>query len=91
VRALFRLAVELVPEYAVVVLLVGGLSGWASQFDSFTARLGLLGVLLVTLPALSLPSLVMVARALSPGVAAFAVVAVACGGLAAGGALTVLA
>ena len=125
-RSLFRLAVVLVPEYAVVVLLVGGLSGWASQFDSITERLGLLGllvaaavgalvvlptggeipvllglsalgagagllgVLLVTLPALSLPSLVMVARALSPRVAALSAVAVVGGGLAAGLVLTVL-
>jgi uncharacterized membrane protein YraQ (UPF0718 family) len=44
-RSLFRLTVVLVPEYVVVVLLVGGLSGWASQFDGLTERLGLLGVL----------------------------------------------
>jgi uncharacterized membrane protein YraQ (UPF0718 family) len=44
-RSLFRLAVVLIPEYAVVVLIVGGLSGWASQFDGVTERLGLMGVL----------------------------------------------
>ncbi len=45
-RSLMRLTVVLVPEYAVVVLLVGGLSGWASQFEGLTERLGLVGVLL---------------------------------------------
>jgi len=45
-RSLLRLSVVLVPEYAVVVLLVGGLSGWASQFEGLTERVGLAGVLL---------------------------------------------
>ncbi len=44
-RSLFRLTAVLVPEYAVVVLLVGGLSGWASQYEGLAERLGLYGVL----------------------------------------------
>ena len=108
-RSLLRLTVVLVPEYAVVVLVVGGLSGWASQFEGFTNRLGvvglvvaaavgamlvlptggeipvllgltrlgastgLVGVLLIALPAVSLPSLVMVGRSLSVRVATLSV------------------
>jgi hypothetical protein len=125
-RSLLRLGVVLVPEYAVVVLLVGAFSGWLSQFASLTdhvgvlavvvaavigtllvvptggeipvllglsalgAGSGMLGVLLVTLPALSLPSMVMVARALSVRVTALLAGAVAGGGLVAGLLLTVL-
>jgi len=125
-RSLLRLAVVLVPEYAVVVLLAGALSGWASGFDGFTERLGLLGplvaagvaamlvlptggeipvllgltalgassglvgVLLIALPAVSLPSLVMVWRALSPRVAALSALSVMGGGLVAAGVLTAL-
>jgi uncharacterized membrane protein YraQ (UPF0718 family) len=126
-RSLLRLGLVLVPEYAVVVLLVGAFSGWLSQFadlpdhvgllavlvaavvgtllvvptggeipvlvglSALGAGSGMLGVLLVTLPALSLPSMVMVARALSVRVTALLAGAVAVGGLAAGLLLTVLA
>lgn len=101
VKALGRYLLILVPEYVVVVLLTGALSGWLSNFaglDSAAAPIsvlivgiigallviptggeipviagllaagagaGVTGVLLVTLPAISLPSLVMVARTLS--------------------------
>jgi hypothetical protein len=44
-RSLFRLTVVLVQKYAVVVLVIGGLSGWASQFEGLSERLGLFGVL----------------------------------------------
>lgn len=100
-RSLGRLAAVIVPEYLVVVLLVGLVSGWLADFAGFDHRLGLLavvvsavvgtllviptageipvvlalaaagvglgttGALLITLPALSLPSMVMVGRALS--------------------------
>lgn len=99
-RALARLALVLVPEYLVVVLLVGALRGWLLPIgDTATdlpvlitlvaAALGALvviptggeiplltgltaagvgagptGALLIALPAVSLPSIVMVARAL---------------------------
>lgn len=125
-RSLWRISRVLVPEYAVIVLVVGGFSGWLSRFTEVTgtggllalvvaavigtilviptggeipvmiglsavgASAGLLGVLLITLPALSLPSMVMVARALSLRVTAAAALTVALGGLAAGGVLTAL-
>lgn len=99
-RSLARLAVVLVPEYLLVVLLVGVVSGWLADFAGLDQRLGVFavvvcavvgmllviptageipvvlalaaagvglgttGALLVTLPALSLPSMVMVGRAL---------------------------
>jgi len=101
VMALGRYLLILVPEYAVVVLLTGALSGWLSDFAGLDnaagpisllivgvvgallvvptggeipviagllaagASTGAAGVLLVTLPAISLPSIVMVARTLS--------------------------
>ena len=101
VTALGRYLLILVPEYAVVVLLTGALSGWLSNFAGLDdaagpvawlivgvigallviptggeipviagllaagASSGVAGVLLVTLPAISLPSLVMVGRTLS--------------------------
>lgn len=107
-RALARLAVVLVPEYLVVVLLVGGFRGWLLPVGDTATDLpvlitlaaavlgalvviptggeipllaglaaagvgeGPLGALLIALPAISLPSLVMVARAL--GVRATALV-----------------
>ena len=43
-RSLLRLALVLVPEYAVVVLLVGAFSGWLSQFAGLSDHLGLLAV-----------------------------------------------
>ena len=100
-RSLARIAVVLVPEYLIVVLLVGLVSGWLADFAGLDQRLGVLavvicavvgtllviptageipvvlalgaagaglgstGALLITLPALSLPSMVMVGRALS--------------------------
>lgn len=100
-RSLGRIAVVLVPEYLVIVLLVGLLSGWLSDFAGLDQRLGVVavlicavvgtllviptageipvvvalaasgvglgsaGALLITLPALSLPSMVMVGRSLS--------------------------
>jgi uncharacterized membrane protein YraQ (UPF0718 family) len=99
-RSLARLAVVLVPEYLVVVLLMGLVSGWLSDFAGLDQRLGVFavlicavvgtllviptageipvvlalaaagvslgttGALLITLPALSLPSMVMVGRAM---------------------------
>lgn len=125
-RSLVRLALVLVPEYAVVVLVVGGFSGWASRLvDSASgagvlglvaiavlgtllvlptggeipvllglaalgAGSGVLGVLLVALPALSLPSTVMVARALTPRVALAGAASVAAAGLVSAGVLSVL-
>ncbi|PZS18999.1 MAG: hypothetical protein DLM54_07720 [Acidimicrobiales bacterium] len=105
--ALGRLCVTLLPEYLVVVLLLGGLRGWLFPVGHSLAGLGVLavlafavvgtlfviptageipiiqslpgagvglgpaGALLVTLPALSLPSMVMVGRSfpirVSPG------------------------
>ncbi|MGH9108968.1 MAG: permease [Acidimicrobiales bacterium] len=100
-RALLRLAATLLPEYLVVVMLVGGLRGWLFPLGHGVASwgaigllffavagalfviptageipiiLGLLaagvgvgpaGVLVITLPALSLPSLAMVSRSFS--------------------------
>ena len=58
--------------------------------SSLGASLGMLGVVLVTLPALSLPSMVMVARSVSVRLTAVLAVAVAVTGLAAGALLTVL-
>jgi uncharacterized membrane protein YraQ (UPF0718 family) len=52
--------------------------------------LGTLGVVLVTLPALSLPSMVMVARAISPRATAVLAGAVVVAGLGAGVLLTAL-
>ncbi|MBB4683908.1 permease [Amycolatopsis jiangsuensis] len=43
-RSLIRFAVVFVPEYLVVVLLVGALSGWLSDFSGLTARLGVAAV-----------------------------------------------
>jgi uncharacterized membrane protein YraQ (UPF0718 family) len=116
-RSLARFAVVLVPEYVIVVLLVGALSGWLSDFSGLGARLGVLavvvcavigtmlviptggeipvvlalsaaglgagtaGALLITLPALSVPSMVMVGRALSWRVTAAMAGAVVVAGL----------
>jgi uncharacterized membrane protein YraQ (UPF0718 family) len=99
--ALARFAVVLIPEYLFVVLLVGAVSGWLSDFSDLTTHLGVAavlvcavvgtllviptggeipvvlaltaagaslgsaGALLIALPALSLPSMVLVGRALS--------------------------
>jgi uncharacterized membrane protein YraQ (UPF0718 family) len=125
-RSLGRLSATLVPEYAVVVLLIGGLSGWLSQFATLHERLGpfavlavvlagtllviptggeipvvlalasfgagpaMVGALLVTLPALSLPSMMMVGRALSPRVTAAMAGTVVVGGMAAASTLSAI-
>ncbi|HLR85756.1 MAG TPA: permease [Nocardioidaceae bacterium] len=125
-RSLWRISRVLVPEYAIVVLIVGGFSGWLARFTEITgtggvaalvlaavvgtllviptggeipvliglsavgASSGLLGVLLITLPALSVPSMVMVARALSVRVTMAAAITVAGGGLLAAGVLTTM-
>lgn len=127
VRALLRYLLVLVPEYVVVVLLAGLLSGWLSDFAGLDeaagpiallvvgivgaalviptggevpvvvglvaagASLGVAGVLLITLPALSLPSIVMVGRALTWRATAALAGLVVVGGLLAGGLLAVLA
>lgn len=119
-RSLARLALVLVPEYLVVVLLLGLVSGWLADFAGLDQRLGVLavvvcavvgtllviptageipvvlalaaagvglgsaGALLVTLPALSLPSMVMVGRALSWRVTTATAAAVAVAGLLSG-------
>jgi len=126
VASLWRIGRVLVPEYALVVLLVGGFSGWLARFTELTgtgglvallvgaavgtllvvptggeipvmmglaalgASAGILGVLLITLPALSLPSMVMVAKALSLRVTAVAALVVVGGGLVAATMLTTL-
>jgi uncharacterized membrane protein YraQ (UPF0718 family) len=119
-RSLARFAVVLVPEYFLVVMVIGWLSGWWSAFADIDARLGALavlvvavigtvlvvptggeipvvlalaaagagagsaGALLITLPALSVPSMVMVGRALSWRVTATMAGAVAVAGLCGG-------
>jgi uncharacterized membrane protein YraQ (UPF0718 family) len=122
-RTLVRYASIIVPEYLVLVLLTGWLSGWLSDFAGLDraagplalllvglvgaalviptageipvvaalmaagASLGVVGVLLITLPALSIPSIVMVARSFSwPATAAVAALVVT-GGVATGGLL----
>lgn len=97
-RALGRYLVVIVPEYVILVLLVGLFAGWLSDFAGLAdhaglfsllivgligaalviptggeipvivgltaagASYGVAGVLLITLPALSIPSIIMVAR-----------------------------
>lgn len=126
VRALARLTLILVPEYAVVVFAVGALRGRLLPSDGAAAHwgllavaaaallgtlmviptageipillglaaagagAGLLGTLLITLPAVSLPSMVMVTRDLSWRVTAAAGAAVAVAGPVAGGTLWAL-
>ncbi|MEX0429301.1 permease [Nocardioides sp. DS6] len=125
-RALLRYLLVLVPEYAVVVLLTGWLSGWLSDFAGLDqaagpvallpvglvgaalviptggevpvvvglvaagASLGVAGVLLITLPALSVPSIVMVGRTLSWRATSALAGLVVIGGLGAGGLLVAL-
>ena len=48
-RSLWRVSRVLVPEYAVAVAIVGGVSGWLSQFAELSDRLGLLAVLVAAL------------------------------------------
>lgn len=123
-RTLVRLSAVLIPEYLVVVLLLGGLRGWL--FPAGVAEWGLLAVLLfavvgtlfviptageipiiqglalagvglgpvgaliLTLPALSLPSMLMVRRAFPGRVIAATGVSVAVLGLVGAGLLVVL-
>lgn len=115
-RALARLTVVLVPEYLVVVFIVGALRGWLFPFDGGAADwailtvigaaivgtvvviptageipiltglsaagagAGLIGALLIVLPAICLPSIVMVGRTLG-----WRVTAAMAGGVAATG------
>lgn len=114
-KALSRLVLVLIPEYFIVVLLIGAFGGWlfpmstgsANQSLAIAASLilgtllviptageiplaqglsaagfgiGVIGALLVTLPAVSLPSLVMVGRALTWRVTVAAAVGVAVAG-----------
>ena len=124
-KALLRLTLILVPEYFVVVLLIGAFGGWlfplsngsgnqamalgaalilgtllviptageiplAQGLSVAGAGLGAVGALLVTLPAVSLPSLVMVGRALTWRVTIAAAGAVATAGAIAAVLLTAL-
>ncbi|WP_345505529.1 permease [Terrabacter aeriphilus] len=122
-RTLVRYVVVLVPEYLVLVLLTGWLSGWLSDFAGLDraagpvallvvglvgaalviptggeipvvaglvaagAGFGVVGVVLVTLPALSIPSILMVARTFSWRVTAAVTSVVVVGGIVAGLAL----
>jgi len=47
--SLWRISRVLVPEYALVVLLVGGFSGWLFRFTELTGTAGLVAVLVATL------------------------------------------
>lgn len=125
--ALARTALVVVPEYLLIVLLVGSFSGWLFPLGESAQSWGVLaagaavllgtllvvptageiplvqglalagtggavlGALLVTLPAISLPSMVMVQRALTWQVTVLAAAVVAAGGLAAAVLLPVLA
>lgn len=125
-RALGRLAVVFVPEYVIMVMLVGLVSGSLSGFGSFEQALGVVavvvvavvgtllviptggevpvvlalsaagagagttGALLITLPAISVPSMVLLARALSVRVMAVTAGCVAAAGVLGGAALWVL-
>jgi uncharacterized membrane protein YraQ (UPF0718 family) len=124
VRTLVRLSAVLLPEYLIIVLLLGGLRGWL--FPAGAAEWGLLAVLLfavvgtlfviptageipiiqglalagvglgpvgaliLTLPALSLPSMLMIRRAFPAGVIAATGASVAMLGLVGAGLLVVL-
>jgi len=119
-RTLGRMALTLVPEYAVVVFAIGTFQGWLFPFGSHTGHWGVLavvlcavlgtlvvvptageipvlqglsaagagsgvvGTLLLVLPAISLPSMVMVGKQLTWRFTLCAAVAVAVTGLAAG-------
>lgn len=124
-KALGRLALFLVPEYFVVVLLIGAFGGWLFPMSSGSGNqtlaiaaslilgtllviptageiplaqglsaagfgLGVIGALLITLPAVSLPSLVMVGRALTWRVTLAAAAGVAVAGAAAALLLTAI-
>ena len=125
-RSLARLAVLLIPEYLVVVLLVGGLRGWLLPIGDAATDLpvlitlaaavlgalvviptggeiplltglaaagmgrGPIGALLIALPAISLPSIAMVARALGTRATVAVTAGVMLCAVAAGGLLAVL-
>lgn len=124
-KAFVRLALILVPEYFVVVMLIGAFGGWLfplsgggpNQVAAAAAAvvlgtllviptageiplaqglaaagfgLGVVGALLITLPAVSLPSIVMVGRALTWRVTLVITAAVALAGAVAGVALTAI-
>ncbi|MBD2763861.1 permease [Kocuria sp. cx-455] len=125
-KTLGRYLVILVPEYVVLVLLVGLFSGWLSDFAGLTqnagwaalllvgvigaalviptggeipvivgltaagASYGVAGVLLITLPALSIPSIIMVARHFGARATLLVTGWVIVGGLLAAALLTVL-
>lgn len=125
-RTLLRLSITLIPEYIVIVLLLGGLRGWLFPLSHGMATWGILavvllaivgtlfviptaaeipivqgalaagvglggaGALLVTLPAISLPSMVMVMRAFPARVIAGMAASVAVTGLFAAGILVLL-
>jgi uncharacterized protein len=124
--SLGRLSVRLLPEYLVVVLLLGALRGWLFPTGDGLAALGLvavvlfavagtlfviptageipiiqglmaagvgagpLGALILTLPALSLPSMLMIRRAFPARVIVATAVAVVAMGLAGAGLLVAL-
>jgi uncharacterized membrane protein YraQ (UPF0718 family) len=124
-RALLRLSIVLVPEYVLVVMLIGAFRGWLFPIGA-TLGSGLLvvliaavvgtllviptaaeipilqglaiagvaagpiGALLITLPAVSLPGIAMVGRALGWRTTAATAVMVAVGGLLGAGLLTAL-
>jgi uncharacterized membrane protein YraQ (UPF0718 family) len=124
-KALTRLALILIPEYFVVVMLIGAFGGWLFPLSSGSTNhlaatgaavilgtllviptageiplvqglsaagfgLGVVGALLITLPAVSLPSMVMVGRALTWRVTVAIAGVVAVAGLIAGLALTAI-
>lgn len=90
----------LVPEYLVVVLLVGAFRGWLFPIGStlgtgvavvlLAAVVGTLGALLITLPAVSLPGIAMVDRALDWRTTALTTWMAVVGGLLGAGGLAVL-
>ena len=124
-RALLRLSIVLVPEYLIVVMLIGAFRGWlfpisaASSFGLLAVLIaagvgtllviptageipilqglaiagvaaGPIGALLITLPAVSLPGIAMVGRALGWRTTAATAAMVVVGGLLGAGLLTVL-
>ncbi|WP_346622477.1 permease [Blastococcus montanus] len=124
-RALLKLGIVLVPEYLVVVFLLGAFRGWLFQVDALGAGLfaivvaaiigtlmviptageipilhglvlaglaaGPVGALLVTLPAVSIPGIAMVARAFGWRATLATTAVVVAGGIAAAGMLVGLA
>ena len=124
-KALARLAFILIPEYFVVVMLIGAFGGWLFPLSNGSTNrlaatgaavilgtllviptageiplaqglsaagfgLGVVGALLITLPAVSLPSMVMVGRALTWRVTVAIACVVAVAGVVAGLVLTAL-